>query len=205
MLQAPNRKIRWYQFSFIIIVTACFGGSTFLLIYQSDSFLLSTNNASYNDNRTEQLAGDLLSPTDILNNPIISLIPLIFGLLVIFFYIPTRSSLGLTNKVGKKEIALNKYGIPERGYSIPYGKIKIRLTRKIFSLYGLFGKEILFSVQIPKDHKEEKRIFDFLSCEKMIDTSSYTVMHKTVKIKNIPMMIIRTKALVSLLLSEENL
>ncbi|MHA2168297.1 MAG: hypothetical protein ACXAB7_00160 [Candidatus Kariarchaeaceae archaeon] len=203
MLQVPVNTIRWYQFTFIILVSLGVSGSIFLMISQSNDFLPTSGNTSYDTNETEFVTGDKILPTDALSNPIIGIIPLLLGLFVIFFYIPTRSSLGLSNKAAKKEISLNKYGIPERGYSIPYGKMKIKLTRKILSINGLFGKEIVFSLHISKDHPEKKRIFDFLSCEEMTSTSSSTIMHKTVNIRNIPMMILRTKALVSLLSSGE--
>jgi hypothetical protein len=176
-------------------------GSAVLLlntfVFQSNTSTPIEDNTSYQ----EVVARDWMTPFNSIDNLFLSLIPLLFGLIVIFFYIPTRSSLGLSKKEGKKEILLNKFKLPERGYSIPYGKIKIRLTRKIFSLKGLIGHEVLFSIQLPKDFPEKKRIFDFLTCEDMYHTSAYTIMHKTVKIRNIPMIITRTRALLSMLSS----
>lgn len=203
MLQVPDSNIRWYQFSFILIVILCVSGSTILLF--NTLILQSTLNGQLEDNDSyrETFAADFMVPLGNFDNPILSLIPLFFGFFAIFFYIPTRSSLGLSKKEGKKEILLNKHNLPERGYTIPYGKIRIRLTRKILSVKGLIGREILFSIRLPKDFSEKKRIFDFMACENLFHTSSYIIIQKTVKIKDIPMIITRTRALVSMLSSGE--
>ena len=132
-----------------------------------------------------------------INNLLIILFPLLLGVLTIFYYIPTMNSLGLTKLKGKKQIRINKYRLPEYGYTIPVDKIQIRIKRKLNSFKGLLLRELDFLIILPIDYKEDKRIFDFLACEQIFFTSNQIILRKTVDIQNIPLLCVRTQAIIS--------
>ena len=58
-------------------------------------------------------------------------------------------------------------------------------------------REMNFTVNLPLDYSDKKRIFDFLVGERVNYTKTHVLLQKTVKIRNIPLLIVRTKAIVA--------
>jgi hypothetical protein len=135
--------------------------------------------------------------TFFLDNPFIFLLSLLLGSLTIIFYIPGMSSLGLTKLKGHRKFRITKYRLPEYGYTIPVDGIQFRIKRKLNSLKGLFLRELDLLIILPGDYKGDKRLFDFLACEKVNYTSKQIILRKTVDIQNLPLLFVRAKILVT--------
>jgi hypothetical protein len=135
--------------------------------------------------------------TALLDNPLIIILSLLFGSLTVIFYIPTLSSLGLSKLKGHRNFRIAKSRLPEFGYTIPVDSIQFRIKRKLTSLKGLFLRELDLLIILPKDYKGDKRLFDFLACEHVYHTSNHIILRKTVDIQNIPLLLVRTKVLLT--------
>jgi hypothetical protein len=200
MLIASKRKIRLSQsvyallvMTFIIIALIPITVQVNTILIQNDTGL---NNFFNNDTREQMIAASG-SEYMLLGNSAIFILFILLGILTIIFYIPTLNSLGLTKFKGHRELKMSNYRLPEYGYTIPINGIQIRINRKLSSFKGLFLRELDFQIILPSNYKGDKRLFDFLACEQVLHSSNQIILRKRVDIQNIPLLVVRTLALIS--------
>jgi len=200
MLIASKRKILLSQSIYAFLVIAFLIIAIIPITVQFNAILVKNNPSSnefLSDITQEKIFATGNHGVIFLGNSFIILLSLFLGIITIVYYIPTLSSLGLTKYKGKKEIRITKYRFPKYGYTIPINGIQIRISRKLNSFKGLFLRELDFLIILPHDYKGEKRLFDFLACEKVYYTSKQIVLRKTVDIQNIPLIVVRSQVLIS--------
>jgi hypothetical protein len=137
----------------------------------------------------------IFNPSMLLTNLLWILTPLTIAIFLILAYIPTLSSLGISKTHFQGEPQAKRFHLPIRGYTIPINRVQIRVSRKLSSLRGLMLREMNFTLSLPLDYSDKKRIFDFLTGEKIKYTKTDVLLQKTVDIRNIPLLIVRMRAL----------
>ncbi|PWI46828.1 hypothetical protein CEE45_14870 [Candidatus Heimdallarchaeota archaeon B3_Heim] len=200
MLRGPITTIRLFQISYVILVSVCITGSILFLsnsIMTSPSTDIEPGPPLFENTSFDTAVARISDPLSFFPNMLWAFIPLTIAIFIIAFYLPTRSSLGLSKAKIQKKSQLNRFNIPVRGYTINLDTGYIRVTRKLSSLSGLLLREMNFTVNLPLDYYDKKRIFDFLVGERVNYTKTHVLLQKTVKIRNIPLLIVRTKAIVA--------
>ncbi len=198
MLRGPSFNIRLAQLSYVLLISICFIGSTLLLLNSINSSLSSNpetdpplvENVTY-----DEAAARNFNLSIFVSNSIWVFVPLILAGTIIIAYIPTVSNLGISKPQLKSQFSTKRFYLPVRGYTIPFGNYSVRVSRKLTSLKGLFLQELNFTVFLPLDFPEKKRIFDFLVGEKVKYAKNHVLLHKTVDIRNIPLLLVRIRAL----------
>ena len=199
MLRAPINKLRLFRMRYFLIILTCFAFSTLIIAINLNADIL-PNTGSYFDPLREQ--DTFLSAADSSNfflNALIIIIPLVAGIFMMFYHIPGFTSIGLSKAITIREFKLTRYGLPQRGYTIVSHGVKIRITKKFSSLKGLLLQEFLLAIYLPKNYSETKRLYDFLACEDVTYSSEHKILKKTIKARDTPLHIIRTRALLSVL------
>ena len=202
MLRAPIKKLRLFQMSYFLLIVTCFTFLTVIILLNLNFANLS-NTGSYFESETERdifLASAETFP--FLNNPLIIGFPLIAGIIIFIYHIPSFTSIGLSKNNTTKNFKISSFGIPLRGYTIKTQDITIRITKKFSSLKGLLMQEFLLTIYLPKNYAETNRLYDFLACEKVNYTSTQVLLKKTINIRDTPLHLIRTRALLSVLHSD---
>jgi hypothetical protein len=135
------------------------------------------------------------------NHPLIIGLPIIAGIFIFLYHIPSFASVGLSKTDTTREMKLSRLFIPNRGYTIKVQGVSIRITKKFSSLKGLLLQEVLLAIYLPKNYSEISRLFDFLVCEEVKYTPNHVILLKTINIRDTPFHLVRTKALLSVLQS----
>ena len=200
MLIANKRKIRLSQLIYVFLILSFSILALIPITIQFNAILLQDESfpPNYYGDPSRELATDFSGiETVFLDNPLLIVLPLRFVSLTVIFYIPTQNSLGLTKLKGRRNFRIAKSRLPEFGYTIPLNGIQFRIKRKLTSLKGLFLRELDLLIILPKEYKGDKRLFDFLACEHVYHTPNQIILRKTVDIQNIPLLLVRTKALLT--------
>ncbi len=197
MLRGSISGIRQSQFIYIILISFFVTGSTLILFYNINSLTISES-GTVPQTITEEFdraEASLMNPSFYVMNLPLIILPLVFASIIIIAYIPALSSLGISKTLINKQAQGRRSFFPFWGYTIYIGNTSIRITRKITSLKGLLLREMNFYLTLPLDYPEKKRVFDFLVGEKIKYTESHIRYQKTVDIRNIPLIIVRTRAI----------
>lgn len=201
MLQAPIKKLRLFQIRYLVIILFCLVISTTILMTNINS-IGSDGSSSFHENDREVYEA---AATAIFKSPgspfslFMIFFPLIVGILMVVYYIPSYSSVGLSKTNTIKQFKSTPFKIPLRGYTLIEKGVEIRITKKFSSLKGLLMQELLFIVYLPKTYSETKRLCAFLMCEEVNYSSTHIILKKTIKARDTPLHIIRTRALLSVL------
>ena len=145
----------------------------------------------------DRAAATFLDPSRIVFNILWVIIPLILAAFIMFAYIPAMSSLGISKSRLQREHRTKRFSLPIYGHTIPINGSHIRITRKLSSLRGLLLHEMNFTLYLPSDSPDQKRIFDFLVGEKFKKKDEHVLLQKTVEIRNIPLLVVRMRALLA--------
>jgi len=201
MLRAPLKKIQSYRIRYVLIIITCFTFSTSIIIVnQYIANLQITGNNNFSETEREVLVAGAES-LSYFSHPLIIGIPIIAGIFMLIYHIPSFASVGLSKTDTTRELRFSKFFIPHRGYTIKVQDVSIRITKKFSSLKGLVLQEFLLAIYLPKNYPETSRLYDFLVCEEIKYTQNNIILLKTINIRDIPFHIIRTKALLSVLQS----
>ncbi|MHA2288602.1 MAG: hypothetical protein ACXABG_07435 [Promethearchaeota archaeon] len=202
MLRGPIANIRLAQISYGILIFIFLTGSM-LLVVNSINPITPTDSEFFGPSYRENISLDALvagsiDPSSLILGILWALVPLSITSIIIAFYLPPISNLGLSKTLVQKEDRVNRFHLPARGYTIKINSVYIRVTRKLSSLKGLMLREMHFTVYLPLDYSDRKRIYDFLVGEKMKYTKTHVLLQKTVSIRNIPLLVVRTRAILGI-------
>ncbi len=208
MLRGPIANIRLTQLSYGILIAIFLTGSM-LLIVNSINPLIPTDPGLSGPTQREEIFFDTLkagsfNPALFITNILWALVPLTITLFIIAFYLPTMSSLGLSTELVQKKDKVKRFYLPARGYTLTIDSAHIRVTRKLSSVKGLMLREMNFIVYLPSDYPDKKRVFDFLVGEKIKYTETHVLLQKSVSIRNIPLLIVRTRAILRISNTTQN-
>ena len=199
MLRAPLRRLQLFRLSYLLFIIACFSFSALIVLV--NQYTPSLQNTEFYS--TPGVERDVIMASaqslSYFNHPLIVGLPIITGIFILIYHIPSFTSVGLSKTDTSRELKLSRFFIPYRGYKIKVKDVSIRITKKFSSLHGLLLQEVLLAIYLPKDYPETSRLFDFLVCEEIKYTPNHVVLLKTINIRDTPFHIIRTKALLSVL------
>ncbi|MHA2246474.1 MAG: hypothetical protein ACXADY_16150 [Candidatus Hodarchaeales archaeon] len=204
MLLLPDKKIWRYQVTLILVLATTL--STMLLVFYLPPI---TRNDERISNNGEQLFSDEIqagSYTDALFyflQMVVCLLIFIIGLLILieslFYWVPSLTDVTENENKGKMIWQKTQLWFPERVFSISDANTRILIRRNRSSLAGLLMKEFTMEIYIDKNIPEIKQISDFTSIEKMIQTPSYKILIKTIKLKFLPLQLIQIRTIIALM------
>jgi len=201
MLRGPIANIRLAQITYGLLIAVFLSGSMLLVL---NSFhTIDPANSEFLGPMKEEISLDALvsgsfNSSLFLTSVLWAIVLLTITFIIIAFYIPTKSSLGLSPSLILKEDKMKRFHLPARGYTFDVNSAQIRVSRKLSSIKGLMLREMSFTLYLPKDFSDKKRIFDFLVGEKIKYTETHVLLQKTVDIRNIPLLIIRTRGILGI-------
>ncbi|MHA1993676.1 MAG: hypothetical protein ACW97Z_03980 [Candidatus Hodarchaeales archaeon] len=208
MLRGPIANIRLTQLSYGVLITIFLTGSM-LLIVNSINPLIPTDPEYTGPTIREgiffdELTKGSINPSSFITSILWALVPLTITLIIIAFYLPSMSSLGLSADFVQKKDKVKRFYLPARGYTLTIDSAHIRVTRKLSSVKGLMLREMNFTVYLPSDYPDKKRVFDFLVGEKIKYTETHVLLQKSVSIRNIPLLMVRTRAILRISNTTQN-
>ncbi|UCG01047.1 MAG: hypothetical protein JSW11_15695 [Candidatus Heimdallarchaeota archaeon] len=198
MLLLPKQRVRRYQVTFIVILTAAFSSMFLIIGLRSTMQNMREVTFSSSEQTDYKTIADSLAINII---EIVSSAIFLIGLLVLvemlFLWVPSLTD--LTGSNGQMVWIRKGIIFPERLLSLLDVETRIVIRRKRSSFRGLFMREFSMEIYISKEKSNVKQITDFTGIEKIINTPTYYILIKTVRIEHLPLQIIQIRSILALM------
>lgn len=200
MLLLPNKRVRKYQITLIVVLATTLSSMFLLVSFQPTIQAISKTSPSFfGETQDTEILADSPTILNVINivSSIIFLIGLFILIETLFLWVPSLTD--LTESKGNMLWLRRGQIFPERVLSLLEANTRIIIRRKRSSLRGLFMREFAMEIYLTKDKSNIKQIIDFSGIEKIIKTPTHSILVKTVRLEHLPLQIIQIRSILALM------